>query len=238
MPKLTTLAATGSFSWTFWCPRSITLEGISYHSILTNRHALSHYCHSSPEICFLREENRSCEEFLFLLSLIPRHHSRSPTVPLLSSFFHTQFITCSLSTHSIRKHNHNLQPFHYRLPHKPTTSIQHSFPHTLFSLSPPPHPIPTPHSIQPSTPSTNPTLHVDAHTKSQQTGVRYDTHSITTLTFSSNSGCRPSQSFILYSRSAFSNNGDVQDRRLLCGVPEGEAHCLPCCRHCNPPYNA
>ena len=44
LPKLTSL--TGS-SGTFEYPRSITLEGTSYHSILTNRHALSHYCLSS-----------------------------------------------------------------------------------------------------------------------------------------------------------------------------------------------
>ena len=46
LPKLTTLTTEEWGSHTFENPRSITLEGTSYHSILTNRHALSHHCHS------------------------------------------------------------------------------------------------------------------------------------------------------------------------------------------------
>ena len=95
MPKLT-LLTTDKDSITFLYPRSITLESIPYPSILTNRHALSHHCYSSQEICFHKEENRPHEEFLFLLSLIPRHHSRSPILPLLPSFFHTRFPISSL----------------------------------------------------------------------------------------------------------------------------------------------
>ena len=95
LPKLTTL--TGVFS-TFRYPRSITLEGIPYHSILTNRHALSLHCSSYQGIYFQIQESRSHEEFLSLPSLIPRHHSCSPTVPLLSSFFHTRFTINSLQT--------------------------------------------------------------------------------------------------------------------------------------------
>ena len=94
LPKLTTLTTKGCNSNTFCDPRIITLEGISYHSILTNRHALSHHCWSPS--CFQRKENRSHEEFLSLLSLIPRHHSRSFWLPLLSSFFHTLFTINSL----------------------------------------------------------------------------------------------------------------------------------------------
>ena len=89
MPKLTSLT-TVKDSWSFRNPRIITLEGISYHSLLTNRHALSHHCCSLQGLCFQQqEENPSYQEFLFLLSFIPRHHSRPPTVPLLSSFFYT-----------------------------------------------------------------------------------------------------------------------------------------------------
>ena len=95
LPKLTSLTTEG-YSYTLNSPRSITLEGIAYHSILTNRHALSHYCHSGQGMGFPMEENHSHQECLFLLPLIPRHHSRSPTVPLLSSFFHTRFTINSL----------------------------------------------------------------------------------------------------------------------------------------------
>ena len=96
LPKLTSLTAEGDDSRTFLYPSIITLEGISYHSILTYRHALSHYCHSWQGICFQRKENHSHQECLSLLFLIPRHHSRSPTVPLLPSFFHTRFTISSL----------------------------------------------------------------------------------------------------------------------------------------------
>ena len=87
LPKLTSL--TTEDSWTFRFPRIITLESTSYHSILINRHALSHYCYSWQRKGFQREENRSHEESLLLLSsLIPRHLSCSFFLPLLSSFFH------------------------------------------------------------------------------------------------------------------------------------------------------
>ncbi|KAM7454575.1 hypothetical protein BLSTO_04668 [Blastocystis sp. subtype 1] len=48
LPKLISLTESciRLFNHTFHYPRIITLEGISYHSILTNRHALSHHCHS------------------------------------------------------------------------------------------------------------------------------------------------------------------------------------------------
>ena len=96
MPRLTSLTTEGDDSETFHYPHIITLEGISYHSILTNRHALSLHCHSSS--CFQRKENRSYQEFLSLPSLIPRYHSRSPTLPQIPSFFHTRFTINSLQT--------------------------------------------------------------------------------------------------------------------------------------------
>ena len=127
LPKLTTLTTEVDYSYTFYQPRIITLEGTSIHSTLTNRHALSHNCYSGQDICFPKEENRSHEESLSFLSLIPRHHSRSPTVPLLSSFFHKPLImpflcTISINTnspfslHSIRNsfhtfHNHSIPCF-------------------------------------------------------------------------------------------------------------------------------
>ena len=86
LPKLTSL--TGS-SRTFLCPRIITLEGISFHSILTNRHALSHQCHSWQGRCFQIQENHSYQESFFLLSLIPRHHSCSSILSPVHCFFHT-----------------------------------------------------------------------------------------------------------------------------------------------------
>ena len=92
LPKLTTLTTIipeGWISFTFCNPRHITLEGISYHSTLTIRHTLSHHCHSWQDICFQIQENRSHQEFPFLLSLIPRHHSRSARVSQIPSFFHT-----------------------------------------------------------------------------------------------------------------------------------------------------
>ena len=98
LPKLTTLTTEGEYSHTFESPRHITLEGISYHSILTNRHALSHHCHSWQDTCLQMQENHPHKEFLFLLSIIPRHHSRSFWLPLLSSFFHTRFTINSLQT--------------------------------------------------------------------------------------------------------------------------------------------
>ena len=100
LPKLTTLTAEGDYSGTFENPRSITLEGTSHHSILTNRHALSHHCYFPS--CIWMQKNRSYQECFSFLPLIPRHHSRSPTVPLLSSFFHTRFTINSLQT----RHSH------------------------------------------------------------------------------------------------------------------------------------
>ena len=87
LPKLTTLATIGN-SAVFWYPRSITLEGTSYHSILTNRHAFSHHCCALQEMGFRTQENRQYKEFLFLPSFIPRHHSHSPTVSPVHCFFH------------------------------------------------------------------------------------------------------------------------------------------------------
>ena len=98
LPKLTSLTTEGEDNYTFLEPRHITLEGISYHSTLTNRHALSHYCHSLQEECIPIQESRSHEENLSLASLIPRHHSRSQKVSQIPSFFHTRFIINSLQT--------------------------------------------------------------------------------------------------------------------------------------------
>ena len=87
MPKLTSLTTVNGSS-TFYRPRSITLEGMSYHSVLTSRHALFHHCYSYRGHCFQTQFNRSYKESLSLLSLIPRHHSRSPTVFPVPCFFH------------------------------------------------------------------------------------------------------------------------------------------------------
>ena len=133
LPKLTSLTAGNS--WAFICPRSITLEGISYHSILTNRHAFSFHCHSLRAMGFQMTENHPYQECLSLLSLIPRYHSRSPTVPLLSSFFHTRFTINSLYT----SHSHFIT-LSIITPHWSTVSNRgmredvpfHHFPHTCF----------------------------------------------------------------------------------------------------------
>ena len=151
MPKLTTLTTEGKNSWTFRYPRSITLEGISYHSTLTNRHALSHHCHSFQEICIQMQENHSHQECLFLLPLISRHHSRSPTVPLLSSFFHTRFtinslqmshshfITLSIITpHSSAIPNRGMRedvPFHH-FPSTCSISLHNSTNHIILTHEP------------------------------------------------------------------------------------------------------
>ena len=90
LPKLTSLTTVNGSS-SFLHARSITLEGYSYHSTITNRHALSHHCCSLQGICFFMEENPSHQESFSLPSLIPRHHSRSPTVSLVHCFFHTHF---------------------------------------------------------------------------------------------------------------------------------------------------
>ena len=126
LPKLTSLTTVNGSS-TFYRPRSITLEGMSYHSVLTSRHALFHHCYSYRGHCFQTQFNRSYKESLSFLSIIPRHHSRSPTISLLSSFFHKPLImpflcTISINTnspfslHSIRNsfhtfHNHSIPCF-------------------------------------------------------------------------------------------------------------------------------
>ena len=112
LPKLTSLTKD---SWTFCYPRIITLEGISYHSILTIRHALSYHCHSWQAICFQMQESRSYQEFLFLPFLIPRHHTRSPILSPVHCFFHT-----SLSS------QHQIAVF--------TSHHNYSFPSSLSSL--------------------------------------------------------------------------------------------------------
>ena len=88
LPKLTTLT-TDEGSWAFRYPRIITLESILFHSLLTNRHALSHHCNTWQRNGFPLQENRSHQESLFPPSLISRHPSRSFRLPFLSSFFHT-----------------------------------------------------------------------------------------------------------------------------------------------------
>ena len=107
LPKLTSLTTEGDYSATFENPHITTLESVSHYSILTNRHALSHHCHSWQGKCFQVQEHCSYEESLFLLPLIPRHLSRSPTVFLVYCFFHTQFNTITHSHFTIL----NLPPF-------------------------------------------------------------------------------------------------------------------------------
>ena len=96
MPKLISLT-TVDYSNTFRNPRIITLEGIPYCSFLTNRHALSHHCHSCQGTRFQGEDNRSYEEFLFFLSIIPRHHFCSSILPRVLSFFYTPLFNKSTS---------------------------------------------------------------------------------------------------------------------------------------------
>ena len=99
LPKLTTLTTVEGSS-TFNCPRSITLEGASYHSILTNRHALSYHSDSSQEYGFQPwRENRSHQESLSRISLISRHHSCSSILSLISCFFHTELIISTTHIH-------------------------------------------------------------------------------------------------------------------------------------------
>ncbi len=109
LPKLTSLT-TSEDSATFCNPHFITLEGISYHSFLTNRHAFSHHCNSYQEMGFLLQENRSHQEFLFLLFLIPRHHSRFAVLSFLPSFFHTPFINSTLPNNLILSQNQHTPP--------------------------------------------------------------------------------------------------------------------------------
>ena len=97
LPKLTKLTTEVKYSSvTFHYPRIITLEGISYHSILTNRHALSHHCHSWRGMCFQLWEIRSDQEFLYFFSLISRHHSRTRTLSPFHCFFHIRLQLVSI----------------------------------------------------------------------------------------------------------------------------------------------
>ena len=89
LPKLTILTALGESS-TFENPRSITLEGVSYCSILTNRHTRRFYCISLHIKGFRKEEKGPYEEFPCLPSLIPRRQSPSLTVSIISCFFYSQ----------------------------------------------------------------------------------------------------------------------------------------------------
>ena len=99
LPKLTSLTTTKD-STSFCYPRSITLESVSSSYNLTNRHTLSHHCGSWQRTCIQTQENRSYKEHLFFLLLIPRYHSRSPTVSSVHCFFHMQFITSLLAVPS------------------------------------------------------------------------------------------------------------------------------------------
>ena len=84
--------------------------------ILTYRHTLSYHCGSWQRTCIQTQENRSYEEFLFLLLLISRHHSCSPTVSSVHCFFHTQFITSLLAVPSTEnKSLHQDHRFSYSL---------------------------------------------------------------------------------------------------------------------------
>ena len=71
LPKLTSLTTEGDHSGTFLYPRSITLESISYHSILTNRHAFSHHCYSPS--CIRDEEPIVLQEYSQFEKLMNRH---------------------------------------------------------------------------------------------------------------------------------------------------------------------
>ena len=97
---------------------------ISHHSILTSRHTLSHYCLSCQGTCLQSEEDCSHEESLFLLSLIPRHHSRFATLSFLPSFFHTLFTNSTLPNkpHPLPKPAHSTLT---RIP--PSSSRTHPF---------------------------------------------------------------------------------------------------------------
>lgn len=76
-------------TFAFCNPRLITLESSSNHLILTSRCA-QYWCDLSGwRSCFLKEENRSHQEFLFRLSLIPRRGLRSGTFLPVHCFFHT-----------------------------------------------------------------------------------------------------------------------------------------------------
>ena len=110
LPRLTSLTTVKDSvydSYTFCYSHIITLEGVSFCSSLTNRHPISHYCHSYQGHCFLLQENPLHEEFLFLLPLIPRHHSRFAVLSFLPSFFHTPFINSTLLNNLIlSQHQH------------------------------------------------------------------------------------------------------------------------------------
>ena len=89
LPKLTTLTTEGGSS--FFNPHSVTLEGISYHSIITSRNALSHHCHSWRGLRFQKHERRSYQECHHSSPLMSRYHFRFAALYPISSFFHTQF---------------------------------------------------------------------------------------------------------------------------------------------------
>ena len=88
LPKLTKLTTEGGSS--FFNPHSVTLEGISYHSVFINRHSLSLYCHSWQGIRFQKHENGSYQECHHPSSVMPRYHFRFAALYPISSFFHTQ----------------------------------------------------------------------------------------------------------------------------------------------------
>lgn len=98
--------------------------------ILINRHALSYHCNSGQGVCFQAQENGSYQEFHFLVSLIPRHHSCSPEVSSLSSFFHTLLINSIHSPHRSAfpsRTSHSIPLLFSSTPHhqKHFTSLNH-----------------------------------------------------------------------------------------------------------------
>ena len=114
LPKLASLVTT-RISHTFMHVGRITLEGTSYHSILTSRHSLSHQCCSCWEVYLQKLGIHSCQEFLFLLLLMPRHHSRSPAVYPLHCFLRTLLVSTLPSTrqlHRARSHRRTTQHLH------------------------------------------------------------------------------------------------------------------------------
>ena len=102
LPKLASLVTT-RISHTFMHVGRITLEGTSYHSILTSRHSLSHQCCSCWEVYLQKLGIHSCQEFLFLLLLMPRHHSRSPAVYPLHCFLRTLLVSTLPSTRQLHR---------------------------------------------------------------------------------------------------------------------------------------
>ena len=70
LPKLTSLTTTEN-SWAFYHPRAVTLEGVSYHSMLTNRHTLSQY-RCSP-LCIQGVESFVSQEYSQSERVLYRH---------------------------------------------------------------------------------------------------------------------------------------------------------------------